>query len=277
MRLQFVCRFAVITALTLAVASTALAGYTITVTIGDTTLPPVTNGPVTIPAGIYTHAATGGSVTIANSGGTAQVDFPTAIKNDANEDSIKLVNTRITANNSSVNNFPISFQGQMEPNPTTPPTIYYKMMMVGAFQQGAGSSILVGMYMKNPTSEGFTFLQQQQHTPGAITFSYSPPGTAWPPSGHSALGGTRVLRVDTAIKLASGKFLDFNTTGNNRAVEMFSSGTPDKGKSCDPSDTTCQEEDVPGLYLPSLLEWNDGLGRQNWFCRSIGLFCSDWP
>lgn len=276
MRLQFVCRLAVITALTLAVASAALANYTITVTIGDTTLTPVTNGPVIIPAGTYTHAATGGSVTIATSGGTAQVEFPTA-KSDGSDDSIRLVNTRITANNTSVTNFPISFQGQMQPNPITPPTKYYKMKAVGLFQQGTGSSILVGMYVKNPTSEGFTFLNQQQYTPGAVTFTIYPPGTGWPPSGHSELGGTRIIRVDTAIKLASGKYLDFNYTGNSRAIEMYSSGVPDKGKSCDPSDTTCQEEEVPGLYLPSLLEWNDGLGRQNWFCRVIGLFCSDWP
>jgi hypothetical protein len=280
MRLQFVCRFAVITALTLAVASAALAEYTITVTIGDTTLPSVTNGPVIIPPGIYTHAATAGSVTIAASsaGTTPQVEF-SSIKNDANEDSIKLVNTRITANNGSVNNFPISFQGQMVPNPTTPPTIYYKMKAVGLFQQGTGSSILVGMYMKNPTSEGFTFLNQQQYTsayPGAVTFTISPPGTGWPPSGHSALDGTRIIRVDTAIKLLLNKYLEFDLA-RGRAIEMYSSGTPDKGKSCDLSDTTCQEDEVPPLYLPSLLEWNDGLGRQNWFCRSIGLFCSDWP
>ncbi|NOS82221.1 MAG: hypothetical protein HOP32_11640 [Nitrospira sp.] len=276
MKMQFVYRLAVMTALTLAFASAALADYTITVTIGDTTLPPVTNGPVIIPAGTYLHAATNGSVTIAASsaGATPQVEFP-SLKSDGVEDSIKLVNTRITAN-TSVNNFPISFQGQMMPNPITPPTKYYKLKMAGVFQQGTGSSILVGMYMKNPTSEGFTFLQQQQHTPGAIAFSYSPPGTGWPPSGHSALGGTRIIRVDTAIKLANGKYLDFNTT-NGRFIEMYSSGTPDKGTSCDPSDTTCQEEDVPGLYLSSLLEWNDGLGRQNWFCRVTGLFCSDWP
>lgn len=276
MRLQHVCRLAVMTALTLAVASAALADYTITVTIGDTTLPPVTNGPVPIPAGIYTHAATGGSVTIINSGGTAQVEFP-SFKSDGAEDSIKLVNTRITANNASVNNFPISFQGQMQPNPTTPPTKYYKMKAVGYFQLASGSSILVGMYMKNPTSEGFTFLNQQQHTPGANPFTINPPGTGWPPSGHSALAGTRIIRVDTAIKLAINKWLDFNTTTNGRAIEMYSSGTPDKGTSCEPSDPTCQEEEVPGLYLSSLLEWNDGFGRQNWFCRAIGLFCSDWP
>lgn len=281
MRLQFVYRLVVITTLTLAVASAALAGYTITVTIGDTTLPPVTNGPVIIPAGTYTHAATGGSVTIAASsaGTTPQVEFP-SLKSDGAEDSIKLVNTKITAN-ASVNNFPISFQGQMEPNPTTPPTKYYKMKVAGLFQQGTGSSILVGMYMKNPTSEGFTFLNQQQYTPptglNPYPFTFSPPGTGWPPSGHSALGGTRIIRVDAAIKLASGKYLDFNTANNSRAIEMYSNGTPDKGTSCDPSDTTCQEEDVPGLYLSSLLEWNDGLGRQNWFCRVTGLFCSDWP
>lgn len=279
MRLQFVCRLAVITALSLAVASTALADYTITVTIGDTTLPAVTNGPVPI-AGNYTHATTGGSITIANSGGTAQVEFP-AIKNDPNEDSIKLVNARITATGGTVNNFPISFQGQEQANPITAPTIYYKMNVVGLFQQATGSSILVGMYMKNPTSEGFTFLNQQQYTPGvipgAIAFTIAPPGTGWPPSGHSQLSGTRIIRVDTAIKLALNRFLDFNTTNNSRAIEMFSSGVPDKGKSCDPLDTTCQEEEVPGLYLPSLLDWNDGLGRQNWFCRTIGLFCSDWP
>ena len=276
MSCQLVCRLAVMTALTLAVASAALADYTITVTIGDTTLPAVTNGPVTIPAGTYTHAATGGSVTIANAGGTAQVEFP-SFKSDGAEDSIKLVNTRVTANNVSVNNFPIRFQGQMQPNPTTPPVKYYKMKAVGYFQQTAGSSILVGMYMKNPTSEGFTFLNQQQHTPGANPFTINPPGTGWPPSGHSELSGTRIIRVDTAIKLANTKWLDFNTATNGRAIEMYSSGTPDKGKSCDPSDTTCQEEEVPGLYLSSLLEWNDGFGRQNWFCRAIGLFCSDWP
>jgi hypothetical protein len=255
MRLQFVYRLAVMTALTLAVTSTALAGYTITVTIGDTTLPAVTNGPVIIPDGIYSHAATGGSVTIAHFGATAQVEFP-SFKSDGADDHIRLINTKITANNASVNNFPIVFQGQMEPNPITPPTKYYKMKAAGLFQQGAGSSILVGMYMKNPTSEGFTFLNQQQY----VTFTIFPAGTGWPPPGHSQLGGTRIIRVDTAIKLANGKYLDFNTA-NGRVIEMYSSGVPDKGKSCDPSDTTCQEGEVPGLYLPSLLQWNDGHGR----------------
>lgn len=276
MRIKFARQLAVMTAFTLAIASTAHADYTITVSIGDTTLPSVTNGPVVIPPGNYTHAATGGSVTIANSGGTAQVEFP-SFKDDSAADSIKLVNTRITAANASVNNFPIVFQGQMEPNPNTPPTIYYKMKAVGLFQQAAGSSILVGIYLKNPTSEGFTFLNQQQHTPGALAFTINPPGTGWPPSGHVDLGGTRILRVDTAIKLAYGKYLDFNTSGNTRFIEMYSSGTPDKGKFCDPADSPCQEEDVPGLYLPSLLQWNDGHGRQNWFCRAFGFFCRNWP
>jgi|CXWL01.1.fsa_nt_gi hypothetical protein len=276
MKLQFMVRLAVMTALTLAVASAAHADYTITVTIGDTTLDAVTNGAVTIPARTYTHAATGGSVTIANSGGTAQVEFPSS-KSDGAEDSLRLVNTRITASNAYVNNFPIIFQGQMEPNPTTPPTMYYKIKAVGLFQQASGSSILSGMYLKNPTSEGFTFLNQQQHTPGALAFTINPPGTGWPPSGHVDLGGTRILRVDTAIKLANGKFLDFNTSGNTRFIEMYSSGIPDKGMSCDPADLTCQEENVPGLYLPSLLQWNEGHGRQNWFCRAFGFFCRNWP
>lgn len=276
MAVQFVCRLAVTTALTLAVASAALADYTITVKIGDTTLQAVTNGPVIIPVGTYSHAATGGSVSIANTGGTAQVEFP-SFKSDGAEDSIKLVNARITATSGTVNNFPISFQSDMQPNPVTQPTIYYKMKAVGLFQQATGSSILVGMYLKNPTSEGFTFLNQQQYTPGAITFTIFPPGTGWPPAGHSQLSGTRTLRIDIALKLALNKYVDFNTTNSSRAIEMYSSGVPDKGKTCDLADTTCQEDDVPGLYLPSLLEWNDDLGRQNWFCRSIGLFCSDWP
>lgn len=276
MKFQFTHQLAVVTALTLTVASLAHADYTITVTIGDTPLPAVTNGPVTIPAGTYTHAATGGSVTIANSGGTAQVEFPSS-KSDGSDDTLKLVNTKITASNAFVNNFPIVFQGQMEPNPTTPPVIYYKMKAVGFFQQAAGSSILVGMYLKNPTSEGFTFLNQQQHTPGALSFTINPPGTGWPPSGHVDLGGTRILRVDTAIKLANNKFLDFNTSANSRSIEMYSSGVPDKGKFCDPGDQDCQEENVPGLYLPSLLQWNDGQGRQNWFCRTFGVFCRNWP
>ena len=276
MVVQFVCRLAVTTALTLAVASTAHADYTITVKIGDTTLPAVTNGPVIIPAGTYSHAATGGSVTIANAGGTAQVEFP-SLKSDGAVDSIKLVNAKITATRGTVNNFPISFQGDMQPNPVTPTTIYYKMKAVGLFQQASGSSILVGMYLKNPSSEGFTFLNQQQYTPGSVTFTIFPPGTGWPPANHSQLSGTRTLRIDIALKLTDTKFVDFNTTNNSRAIEMYSSGVPDKGKTCDPADTTCQEDDVPGLYLPSLLEWSDDLGRQNWFCRTIGLFCSDWP
>ena len=253
-----------------------MADVTITVSIGDTTLTPVTNGPVTIPQGTYTHAATGGSITIANSGGTAQVEFP-SFKNDGTEDSIRLVNARITANNTSVNNFPISFQGQMESPPDTPPTIYYKMKAVGWFQQASGSSILVGMYLNNPTTEGFIFLNQQQYTPGATTFTINPPGTAWPPAGHSDEAGTRILRVDTAIKLANTRFLDFNTTNNGRAIEMYSSGSPDKGKYCDPADKGCDEQDVPGLYLPSLLKWNDGMGKSNWFCRTFGIFCPPLP
>jgi hypothetical protein len=154
------------------------------------------------------------------------------------------------------------------------------MKAVGLFERGIGSSLLVGMYLKNPTSEGFTFLNQQQKTPPATTTPQTvtiwPPGTGWPPAGHSQLSGTRILRVDIAFKLAQSRYLDFNTT-NARSIEMYSTGTPDHGEPCDPADPTCQEEDVPGLYLPSLLEWNDDLGRQNWFCRLTGLLCSEWP
>src|SRR5262245_27351056 len=273
MRVEFVCRLAGITAVILSLASTALADYTITVKIGDTTLPSVTNGPVPIPAGNYTYGTPTQTVTIANSGGQAQVEFSSA-KSDGAEDSIKLVNARITASGGDVNNFPISFQGQEQPNPNQQP-IYYKMKAVGLFEWGSGSSLLVGMYLKNPTSEGFTFLNQQQKTPPAIqtpqTVTIAPSGTAWPPVGHSQLNGTRILRVDMAFKLAPSKYLDFNTSTNARSVEMYSSGTPD----CDPTDPTCQED--PGLYLPSLLEWNGDLGRQAWYCRWFGLFCSDWP
>lgn len=254
--------------------SIALADYVITVTIGDTTLPPVTNGPVTIPEdSTYSHAATGGSVKINKSGGTAaQVEFTQGLI-DSNDDAIRLINTRITAQNGNVTNFPIIIQGRMTANPTTPPALYYKMKAAGLFSYGPGSSILVGMYLKNPLTEGFTFLNQAQYTPGATNFSLTPPGTQWPPVGHADLSGDRILRVETAFKLPINRYLDFNTSANNRFIGMYNSASPDKSRSCDGSDKDCVEEDVPGLYLPGLLEWSDCHGRSNWFCRVFRFWC----
>src|SRR5690348_18317213 len=77
MRSQIGWCLSVVLAIIIGPVSLALADYTITVTIGDTTLNPVINGPVPI-KGNYTHAATGGTITIADWGGTAQVFLPNA-------------------------------------------------------------------------------------------------------------------------------------------------------------------------------------------------------
>src|SRR5690349_9475665 len=139
MHLKFACRLFLVHALIIGPVSLVFADYTITVTIGDTTLPAVVNGPVNI-AGVYMHAATGGQITISDSGGTAQVLLPNAAQDNL-LDSIKLVNARITANNANVTNFPLSFQAQMTQGPTTPQnTVFYKIQAVGLFQQPAGSS-----------------------------------------------------------------------------------------------------------------------------------------
>jgi hypothetical protein len=262
----------VVLALIIGTVSVALADYTITVTIGDTTLGPVTNGPVNI-AGNYTHAATGGQITITDSGGTAQVLLPNAGQ-DTTLDSIKLVYARITANNANVTNFPLSFQAQMTSGPDTPTnTVYYKINAVGVFQLAAGSSFLVGDYLQNPLTQGYTFLQQQQYTPGNVAFNIAPAGAPWPPPGHVDLSNDRVLRVETAIKLANGRWLDFNTGATpSRFILMYNSPSPDQ---CGGADD-CQT-DVPSLYLPGLLKWGDCHGKKGWFCRVFKMGCPESP
>jgi hypothetical protein len=270
MRAKIACWLSLALAISFIGATLALADYTITVTIGDTTLTPVTNGSVNI-AGSYSHQATGGSITISDSGGTAQVVFTPV--NDATEDGIRLINARITATNASVTNFPISFQGQMAEGPDTPTnTVYYKMKAVGVFQQATGSSFLIGDYLQNPLTEGFTFLQQVQYTPGNIAFTINPSGAPWPPYGHVDLSGDRVLRVETAVKLANGKWLDFNTTNNGRFIQMYNSSVPDQ---CG-GDPDCQT-DVPSMYLPGLLKWSDCHGKKSWLCRWFGIWCPASP
>jgi hypothetical protein len=272
MHLKITSGLSLVVVLIFAPLSLALADYTITVTIGNTTLPAVTNGPVNI-AGIYTHAATGGQITIADSGGTAQVLLPNAGQDNV-LDSIKLVNARITANNPNVTNFPLSFQAQMTSGPDTPVnTVYYKINAVGVFQVALGSSFLIGDYLQNPLTEGYTFLQQQQFTPGNVAFNIAPPGASWPPPGHADLSGNRVLRVETAIKLANGRWLDFNTGANpSRFILMYSSPSPDQ---CDGA-PDCQA-DVPSMYLPGLLKWSECHGKKGWFCRVFRIGCPELP
>jgi len=250
MRPKILCWLLGVLALIVGPVSLALADYTITVTIGDTTLTQ-TNNPVNI-AGTYTHAATGGQITIANSGGTAQVLLPNAGQ-DGILDSIKLVYARITANNASVTNFPLSFQAQMTQGPNTPQsTVFYKMTAVGVFQVNAGSSFAMGDYLKNPSTDGFTFLQQATYTPGNVLMQLTPGGVSWPPPGHVDLSGDRLLRVDTAIQLANGRFLDFNTGANpSRYILMYNDSSPDQ---CTTGRRKCEHRT---LYLPCAMKGNE--------------------
>ena len=246
MRSQIGWCLSVVLAIIIGPVSLALADYTITVTIGDTTLNPVINGPVPI-KGNYTHAATGGTITIADWGGTAQVFLPNAGQDNV-LDSIQLVNAKITATNTSVTNFPLSFQAQMTEGPRTPDSIvFYKLAVLGLFQTATGSSFLIGNYVKNPLTEVFTFLQAVQYTPGNILMSLNPAGISWPPPSHADLTGDRVLRVETAIALANTKFLDFKTTGVNppRSILMYNSSSPDQ---CPPGSKKCHKS--RGMYLP---------------------------
>lgn len=246
-----------ILALCFAIPSISLAehGYEITVTIGDTTLnssSPHTSVPI---AGTYSHAATGGSITIANvgtGGATAKVEL-TAGMTDSVEDSIRLINAKITANNASVNNFPITFKRRMIQGPNTPPPVYYKMYGKGLFQQASGSSIYLGWFCKNPLSNGFFFLDSMQYTPGSISFTIAPAGKAWPTPPD--MSGDRVPKVEFTVKLASGKWLDFDTTAAQpRMIKLYSSGAPDKTAACAAGDTDCVQQDEPTLYLPYQFE-----------------------
>jgi len=253
MHLRIACWLSVILFVSLARAPFVLADYTITVTIGDTTLSPVTNGPVNI-AGTYTHAATGGQITIANSGGTAQVLLPNAAQDNL-LDSIKLVYAKITANNVSVTNFPLSFQAQMVEKPNTPEsTVFYKLAVLGLFQTATGSSFLIGDYLKNPLTEDFTFLQAVQYTPGNILMSLNPAGSPWPPPSHVDLSGDRLLRVETAIRLANGKWLDFNTGANpSRFILMYNDSSPDQcPPGSKPGSKKCKKDQ--SMYLPCAMK-----------------------
>lgn len=241
---------------TIPAISLAEHGYEITVTIGDTTLnssSPHTSVPI---AGTYSHAATGGSITIANvgtGGATAQVER-TAGMNDGTEDSIRLINAKITANNASVTNFPITFKRRMTEGPNTAPPLYYKMYVKGLFQQALGSSIYLGWFVKNPLSNGFLFLDSKQYTPGAISFIHAPAGKAWPTPPD--MSGDRVLKMEFTVKLASGKWLDFENTTQGRMIKLYSapSADDDVPAPCAEGDTDCPGQIDPSMYLPYQFE-----------------------
>jgi len=252
--------------ISLAVASISLAEheYEITATIGDTTLNSAT-GAASLPiAGTYTHAATGGQITISNvgsGGATAQIAV-----SDTAVDEVKLINARITANNTSVTNFPITFKRRMTQGPNTPPPLYYKIYASGLFQQGLGSSINIGWFSKNPLSNGFLYLGSQPCTPPGIPTQYNcviaPAGSSWPtPPDMTA---DRVPKVEVALKLANGKWLDFDSTvAQPRQIRLYTSGSPDvtpcpkKRRGRD-----CTDQPNPSLYLPYQLEAAKVIGKE---------------
>jgi hypothetical protein len=264
-------------ALCFAIPSLSLAehDYEITVTIGDTTLnssSPHTSVPI---AGSYSHAATGGSITITNvgtGGATAKVEL-TAGMTDGVEDSIRLINARITANNTSVNNFPITFKRRMTSGPDTPPALYYKMYTKGLFQQALGSSIYLGWFGKNPLSNGFFFLDSKQYTPGATSFTIAPAGKAWPTPPEMI--GDRVPKVEFTIKLANGKYLDFETVAQSRMIKIYSSPSADHNAECAGTDPDCIVQDEPTLYIPYQYAASEVVGVRGWWCRVFGIGCPD--
>ncbi len=233
-------------------ASYAEHDFEITVTIGDTTLTsssPHTSVPI---AGTYSHAATGGSITITSVGGaTAQVEL-TATPSDNTIDSIRLINAKIVANNASVTNFPITFKRRMISGPDTPPVLYYKLVAKGLFQQASGSSIYLGWFGKNPVTNGFFFLDSKQYTPGSTAFNITPAGKAWPTPPN--MTGDRVPKVEFTVKLSNGKSLDFNTAGFSRMIRLFSSPSPDQTPPCRADETDCTRQNEPSMYLPYQFE-----------------------
>jgi hypothetical protein len=254
MRSKIACWLPVILFVSFIGVPCVLADYTIIVTIGDTTLTQ-TNNPVNI-AGTYSHAATGGQITITDisSSKLAQVLLPNAAQDNV-VDSIKLVNAKITANNASVTNFPLSFQAQMTEGPRTPDSmVFYKILVLGLWQTATGSSFLIGDYVKNPLTEDFTFLQAAPYTPGNLLMQIPPSGIAWPPPSHAELTGDRILRVETAIKLANGKWLNFDTGANpSRFIMMYNDSSPDQ---CPPGgkagSKNCKRD--ASLYLPCAMK-----------------------
>jgi hypothetical protein len=235
-------------------ASYAEHQYEVTVTIGDTTIPG-TSGQPTLIAGTYSHAATGGQITITNVGtGGAQAKVEvTNGTSDSSSDSIRLINARITANNASVTNFPITFKRRMIEGPNTPPSnLYYKMYAKGLFQQATGSSIYLGWFVKHPMTSGFLFLDSKSYTPGSTSFTISPAGKIWPTPPE--MDDDRVLKVEFTVKLANGRWLDFDTTvAQPRMIKLYSSPSPDES-ACDLADLTCNEDENPSLYLPYQFE-----------------------
>ena len=257
----------------LAIVSMSLAEhqYEITVTIGDTTLNS-SDGATYIPiAGTYTHAATGGSITIANvgsGGATAQVAI-----SDTAVDEIKLINAKITANNTYVTAFPITFKRRMTSGPDTAPPVYYKMYAKGLFQQAAGSSIYIGWFGKNPLSSGFFFLDSKQYTPGLTSFTIAPAGKSWPTPPD--LTSDRVPKVEFTVKLTNATWLDFDSTqAQPRMIKLYTSGSPDQTV-CTAGDPDCIVQDDPTLYLPYQYEAREVVGRKAWWCRWFRIACGD--
>lgn len=263
-------------ALCFSIPPTSLAehAYEITVTIGDTTLNSPSPGTSIPIAGTYSHAATGGSITITNvgtGGATAHVEL-TAGMTDSVEDSIRLINARITATNSKVTNFPITFKRRMISGPDTQPPLYYKMYAKGLFQQASGSSIYLGWYGKNPLSSGFFFLDSKQYTPGLTSFTIAPAGKAWPTPPE--MSGDRVPKVEFTVKLTSGTWLDFDATqATPRMIKLYSSGSPDQTDECAAGDTDCLQQEVPPMYLPFQYEASKVVGLRGKSCKKVRIRC----
>jgi hypothetical protein len=227
--------------------------YEIIVTIGDTTITSISpHTSVNIPLQSYTHAATGGTITISAS----PTNAPARVKvgnlvgefNDTNDDVLYLLGARITANNTSVTNFPITFMRRYAEGPNTSPIKYYKTNANGTFQQALGSSILFGEYVKNPVSAGFTFLKSLQYTPNPPTYPLTfnktiSQGWPMPPTGANHLTGNRVLKVEVVLNLANQRYLDL---GNG--IRMYSSLAP----ACRPNEEECPPP--PPMWLPHHLE-----------------------
>ena len=232
MRLRVVVALSIFGLAYITLPSTSFAddAFEIIVTIGDTTLTaasPATS--LIIPNQVYTHAGSGGSITIANSGGIARVEQTPPVADGIN-DALRIMSLRITANNSSVNNFPITFRRRMTQGPNTSgQRVWYKTTAIGTFQQGGGNSILWGQFVKNPLpGVAFRALGARQHTPGPLNFNATINANhEWTTPPNLALD--RVLKVEFTFNLANGSFLDLAN-----GIRMFSSLIPDPPTDPDP-------------------------------------------
>jgi hypothetical protein len=159
--------------------------------------------------------------------------------NDGNADSLRMVNTRITANQSIPNeDFQIKFYRQHVKGPVTPPAVYYKVSVTGTLgppndQTTNANSITVHGFVKdlsatNPADIAVgnlnpnPYVVQCDGSTCTSNITNTASGTQW--SG-GPLAGDRILTVLFSIRLwAVGNYLDLSSYG----IKINSQGGPDR-------------------------------------------------